>query len=61
MGRPKLWHETMLLKMPQGAKGRIDAVLRDGEDRSDFLREALEKEVTLREKTLAKGRKATAN
>lgn len=58
MGRPKLWGETMLLNLPEGAKARIDAVLREDEDRSDLMREAFEKEVALREKALAKGRKA---
>ncbi|MBB3935907.1 hypothetical protein [Aureimonas phyllosphaerae] len=55
MGRKKLMPEGLNLRLPEGAIARMDAVLRDGEPRLDMIRDAIEKEVTLREKTLAKG------
>ncbi|MBB3937796.1 hypothetical protein [Aureimonas phyllosphaerae] len=58
MGRKMLWPEKHTLKLREGATARIDAVLRDGEPRLDLIREAIEKEVALREKTIAKGKKA---
>lgn len=50
MGRKKLWEERMHLTLPLGAKGRIDAVLRDKEDRLAFIREAIERELKRRER-----------
>lgn len=55
VGRKKLWQENLNVRLPEGAIGRMDAVLRDGEARLDMVREAIEKEVALREKSLAKG------
>ena len=50
MGRKKKWHERMGLKLAQGTLARIDAVLREGEDRSELVRELLEREIKRREK-----------
>jgi hypothetical protein len=53
MGRKKRWHEALLVKFPAGTRERIDAVLRgvDGrtEDRTDFVRTAVERELVRRE------------
>lgn len=50
MGRAKLWHENINLTLPKGAKARMDAALRDGEDRLDLIRDAIEKELQRRER-----------
>lgn len=50
MGRKKLWDERMHLTLPLGAKDRIDAALREGEDRLAFIREAIERELKRRER-----------
>lgn len=50
MGRKKLWDERLHLTLPAGAKARIDASLRDGEDRLDLIREAIDRELKRREK-----------
>ncbi len=54
MGRPKLYPDKIVAPLPPGSKARIDAVLREGEDKTDFLREAVAKELRRRE-----GRPAT--
>lgn len=41
------------LKLPQGANARIEAVLREGEVRSDFIREAVNAELERREREKA--------
>lgn len=55
MGRAKKWHEAVNLTLPLGARARMDAVLSDGEDRLDLIREAIDKEVTRRERQKPKG------
>lgn len=50
MGRTKLWTERLHLTLPEGAKEKIDAVLKDGEDRLAFIREAISREIKRREK-----------
>jgi hypothetical protein len=54
MGRKKRWHDVMVSKFPAGTFERIAVVLRkDGdreEDRTDFVREAVEREISRREK-----------
>lgn len=55
MGRKKLWHEDMQGRFPEGTFEQIDAVLEDGETRTDFLRVAVQMELQRREK--ARGRK----
>jgi hypothetical protein len=50
MGRKKLWHEDMQARFELGTFWRIDRVLEEGEDRTDFVREAVERELKRREK-----------
>ena len=50
MGRTKLWHEAVNLTLPKGAKARMDSALRDGEDRLDLIREAIDRELQRRER-----------
>lgn len=49
VGRPKQWSENMQARFPDGTFARIAAVLKDREDRTDFIREAVEKELKRRE------------
>ena len=55
MGRKKLWAENVNLTLPAGAKARMDAALREGEDRLDLIRSAIEAELKKREKAKASG------
>lgn len=48
-GRPPLWAENMHARFPTGTFERIAKVLREKEDRTDFVREAVEKELLRRE------------
>lgn len=50
MGRKKLWAEDMQARFPEGTFDRIEAVLEDSEDRTDFVRDAVERELKRREK-----------
>jgi hypothetical protein len=50
MGRKKMWAEDMQARFPEGTFDRIDAVLEDGEERTQFVREAVEKELRRRER-----------
>ena len=50
MGRKKLWAEVMEAPFPDGTFERIKAVLEDGEDRTDFVRAAVEREIKRRER-----------
>jgi hypothetical protein len=50
MGRPPLYGKAMLIRVEKTVPGRIDKVLRPEERRADFLRAAIERELTLREK-----------
>lgn len=52
MGRRQINHEQMPARFPEGTFERIDAVLEDGEKRSDLIREAVEREVKRRERKL---------
>ena len=54
MGRKKLWAEDMVARFPEGTFERIKAVLVGKEDRTDFVREAVERELKRREKARAK-------
>jgi hypothetical protein len=49
MGRPKKNHEQTPARFPEGTLARIDAALRQGESRSDFLLAAAERELAARE------------
>ena len=50
MGRIKRWAEDMQARFQEGTFDRISAVLEDGEDRTDFVRVAVERELKRREK-----------
>jgi hypothetical protein len=50
MGRKKRWAEDMQARFPEGTFDRIQAVLDEGEDRTDFIREAVERELKRRER-----------
>jgi hypothetical protein len=50
MGRPRLNFDKMPGRFPEGTFARIDAVRRDDETRTDFLKEAVERELVRREK-----------
>lgn len=48
MGRKKRWTEDMQARFPEGTFARIDAALEDGEERTSFVREAVERELKRR-------------
>lgn len=48
-GRPRQWAEDMVARFPAGTFARIDAVRRREEDRTDFVREAVRRELERRE------------
>ena len=50
MGRPRQWGEDMQARFPAGTFKRIQAVLRDAEAKTDFVREAVERELKRRKK-----------
>jgi hypothetical protein len=49
-GRPRQWQEDMQARFPAGTFKRIKAALREDEDRTDFVREAVERELKRRER-----------
>jgi hypothetical protein len=49
VGRKKRWNEDMQARFPEGTFARIAAVLEEGEDRTDFVRKAVEWELKRRE------------
>ena len=49
MGRKQINHEQTPARVPEGTLARIDATLADGDKRSDFIREAVERELERRE------------
>lgn len=50
MGRKKLWHEDMVARFVEGTLAAIDDVLAEGETRTDFVREAVARELRRRER-----------
>ena len=48
MARPKNEFETWLDRFPVGTKARIDALLEPKEARTDFVRDAVEREIKRR-------------
>jgi hypothetical protein len=54
MGRKKRWAEVMSAKFRAGTFERIAAALRRDEDRTDFVREAVDRELARRERQLEK-------
>ena len=57
MGRHRLWTEDMQARFPEGTFDRIKKVLAEGEDRTDVVRAAVERELKKREGKPKKGRK----
>lgn len=49
-GRPRLWSEDMVARFAAGTFERIDALLGEDEDRTDFVRAAVERELKRRER-----------
>ncbi len=49
VGRPKINEEQTPARLRAGTLARIDAVLAEKEKRSDFIREAVEREIERRE------------
>lgn len=54
MGRKRQWAEDMQARFQEGTFDRIESALEDGEDRTAFVRAAVERELKRRER--AKGR-----
>ena len=52
MGRPKINDEQTPARFPKGTLERIETVLRDGENRSDFIRKSVETELKKRERKM---------
>jgi hypothetical protein len=50
VGRKKRWSEDMQARFPEGTFARIEAVLEESEDRTDFVRAAVERELERRER-----------
>lgn len=50
VGRLKRWTEDMQARFEEGTFARIASVLRTGEDRTDFVRSAVERELSRRAK-----------
>lgn len=53
MGRKRINEEQTPARLPAGTLERIDAVLDEGENRSDLIREAIEREIRRRERKVA--------
>ncbi len=54
VGRKKRWSEDMVARFPDGTFERIAAVLDHAEDRTDFVRAAVDRELRRREKAAEK-------
>lgn len=50
VGRKLLYPDKIIAPLPPGSLARIEAVLSEGEDKTDLLRAAIEAELRLREK-----------
>jgi predicted trehalose synthase len=48
MGRIRRWHEDMVARFVEGTIAAIDAVLKENETRTDFIREAVARELRRR-------------
>ena len=48
VGRKKRWSEDMQARFPDGTFARIETVLQPDEDRTDFVRDAVEREIKRR-------------
>lgn len=59
MGRKKQWKERFWAVVPEGTVARIDAALKTDEPRTQFVRDAIERELKRRALSMSK-RKPTA-
>lgn len=50
VGRKMLWPDKMIAPLKEGRLARIDAILRPGETRTDFVREAIDQALAKRER-----------
>jgi len=57
MGRKKQWSEDMQARFAEGTFSRISSVLMHDEDRTDFIRKAVENELRRREASDKKTKK----
>jgi hypothetical protein len=57
MGRKKRWHDVMGAKFAAGTFARIAAVLEKDKDRTEFVREAVERELERRERATPRKRR----
>jgi hypothetical protein len=48
MGRLKRWHEDMVARFVEGTLAEIDKLLKENETRTDFVREAVARELRRR-------------
>jgi hypothetical protein len=55
MGRKKRWHDVMGAKFPAGTFERIAALLGENEDRTEFVRRAVEREIERRQMAAKRG------
>jgi hypothetical protein len=61
MGRKKRWSEDMQARFPEGTFERIGAVLIGKEDRTDFVRAAVERELRRRERARSQANREERN
>ncbi len=57
-GRPKVYAQSMQARFPEGTFARIAAMLHGPEDRTDFVRAAVERELAARERAARRQAKA---
>ena len=56
MGRKKQWSEDMVARFPEGTFAAITELLDKGEDRTDFVRAAVAREIKRREREARAGK-----
>ena len=61
MARPKKFVEEMVARFMAGTFARISGVLRDGEDRADLVRDAVDAEIRRRENSRNRSRNLPAD
>jgi hypothetical protein len=52
MARPKVFTESVLVRLPPGSKDEIRALVSEGEDVADLIRQAIEREIAWRKRRL---------
>ena len=56
MGRRKLWPEEMIAKFPEGTFAEVARLKGEEEDRTDFVREAVRREIERRKRARKRDR-----